>query len=70
MNVDNVNKFYELIKDKNAEVSGPPENKPWFMREMLVKDPDGHILRVGQILIVTEDITDNPNLKDRDAPPG
>lgn len=48
LNVDDVDKFYELIKDKNAEISGPPEDKPWFMREMLVKDPDGHILRVGQ----------------------
>ena len=47
INVDNVDEVYEAIKDK-AEINGPPEDKPWFMREMLVKDPDGHILRVGQ----------------------
>lgn len=47
LNVDNVDEFYEMIKDKEVEISGPPETKPWSMREMLVKDPDGHILRVG-----------------------
>ena len=47
LNVDNVDEFYELVKDKEVEISGLPEDKPWFMREMLVKDPDGHILRVG-----------------------
>lgn len=46
LNVENADEYYEAIKDK-AEVSGPPETKPWFMREFLVKDPDGHILRVG-----------------------
>jgi len=47
INVDNVDEFYEKIKDKDVEISGPPEDKPWSMREMLVKDPDGHILRIG-----------------------
>lgn len=47
LNVDNVDAFYEMIKDKDVEFSGPPETKPWSMREMLVKDPDGHILRIG-----------------------
>jgi catechol 2,3-dioxygenase-like lactoylglutathione lyase family enzyme len=47
INVDNVDEFYEGIKNKGVEISGPPEDKPWFMREMVVKDPDGHILRVG-----------------------
>ncbi|MES2810518.1 MAG: VOC family protein [Bacteroidota bacterium] len=47
INVDNVDEFYEKIKNELIETSGPPEDQPWFMREMCIKDPDGHILRVG-----------------------
>jgi uncharacterized glyoxalase superfamily protein PhnB len=47
LNVDNVDGYYEAIKVKGAEILSPPDTKPWFMREMLVKDPNGHILRIG-----------------------
>jgi len=47
INVNNVDEYYEVIKAKNAEIISPPDTKPWSMREMLVKDPDGHILRIG-----------------------
>jgi len=49
INVDNVDKFYEAIKTKDVEILSPPDTKPWFMREMLVKDPDGHMLRIGHM---------------------
>jgi catechol 2,3-dioxygenase-like lactoylglutathione lyase family enzyme len=26
----------------------PPANKPWFMRELNIVDPDGNLLRFGQ----------------------
>jgi len=47
LNVENVDEYYEAIKAKGAVILSEPDTKPWFMREMLVKDPDGHILRVG-----------------------
>ena len=47
LNVDNVDDHYEKIKDKDVEIVSPPDTKPWNMREMLVKDPDGHFLRLG-----------------------
>jgi uncharacterized glyoxalase superfamily protein PhnB len=47
LNVVNVDEYYEEIKAKGAMILSTPEDKPWSMREMLVKDPDGHILRVG-----------------------
>ena len=47
INVDNVDEYYEIIKAKGATIISPPENKPWFMREMLVEDCDGHIIRFG-----------------------
>jgi len=45
INADNVDEYYEAIKAKGAEILSLPDTKPWSMREMLVKDPDGHILR-------------------------
>jgi catechol 2,3-dioxygenase-like lactoylglutathione lyase family enzyme len=45
--VDNVDEYYHSIKDKGAKIIAEPDSKPWNMREMLVEDPDGHIIRVG-----------------------
>jgi uncharacterized glyoxalase superfamily protein PhnB len=47
LNVENVDEYFKFITERGAEVLSPPENKPWFMREMLVRDPDGHIIRFG-----------------------
>ena len=30
-----------------VQVIEPPTDKPWGMREMLIEDVDGHILRIG-----------------------
>ena len=30
-----------------AKIAQPPTGQRWGMREMLVQDPDGHILRIG-----------------------
>ena len=45
--VDNVDEYYDSIKDKEAIIISLPDNKPWNMREMLVQDLDGHIIRFG-----------------------
>lgn len=45
--VDNVDAYYESIKEKGAIIVSPPENREWFMREMMVADPDGHVIRFG-----------------------
>jgi predicted enzyme related to lactoylglutathione lyase len=47
INVDNVDEYYEIIKARGAIILSPPGDKDWFMREMLVQDPDGHIIRFG-----------------------
>ncbi len=47
INVDNVDEYYEVIKARGATIISPPGDKEWFMREMLVQDPDGHIIRFG-----------------------
>ncbi|WP_276503241.1 glyoxalase superfamily protein [Terrimonas pollutisoli] len=45
--LDSVDEYYESIKDKGANIIALPESKEWNMREMLIKDPDGHIIRFG-----------------------
>lgn len=47
INLENVDEYYELIKARGAKILSPPDDKPWFMREMLVSDPDGHVIRFG-----------------------
>ena len=44
--VDDVEVLHEEYKDRGAMIWRPPENFPWA-REMKVRDPDGHVLRVG-----------------------
>ena len=45
--IDNVDEYYERIKDKGAKIVAQPQSKEWSIREMLVEDPDGHIIRFG-----------------------
>jgi hypothetical protein len=45
--VDNVDEYYELIRDSGAIILSKPESKEWNMREMYVECPDGHIIRFG-----------------------
>ena len=45
--VENVDEYYEEIKQKGAIVHGSPVSQEWNMREIYVEDPDGHILRIG-----------------------
>jgi hypothetical protein len=45
--VDNVDEYFELIKDSGARILSKPDSKEWNMREMIVECPDGHIIRFG-----------------------
>ena len=45
--LDNVDAYYNSIKSTGAKIIALPESKEWNMREMLVEDPDGHIIRFG-----------------------
>ena len=46
--VNDVDGLHERIVSKGGEIVSAPENKEWGLREMLVKDPDGHFIRFGQ----------------------
>ncbi len=46
--LDKVDELYERAKANGAKILSAPENREWGMREMLVEDPDGHVLRCAQ----------------------
>lgn len=39
--------LYQEYQAKAAKITEPPTDQPWGMREMLIEDVDGHILRIG-----------------------
>jgi catechol 2,3-dioxygenase-like lactoylglutathione lyase family enzyme len=45
--VDDVDSYFKIVKEKGAKIISEPDSKEWNMREMLIQDPDGHILRFG-----------------------
>lgn len=45
--LDNVDEYYASIKDKDVKILSLPVSHEWNMREMVVQDPDGHIIRFG-----------------------
>ena len=47
INVDNVDEYYQTINARGAKILSAPKDMEWSMREMLVEDPDGHIIRFG-----------------------
>ena len=47
--VDNVDRFYEMLKKKNVDVIEPPHEEQWGGRQASFKDPDGNVLEVVQI---------------------
>lgn len=40
--VDDVDAFYTLLKEKGVDISHEPKDWPWGKREFVVKDPDGY----------------------------
>jgi GNAT superfamily N-acetyltransferase len=45
---NDVQELYESIKAKGGTILSPAEDKEWDLCEMLVQDPDGHVIRFGQ----------------------
>lgn len=45
--LDNVDEYFESIKDKGITILMPPTSQEWNILEMMVEDPDGHVIRFG-----------------------
>ncbi len=46
--VEDVEAVHQRCIANGLEVTWPPTDMPWNMREMHVRHPDGHVLRIGQ----------------------
>ena len=46
--VDDVDQVYQECLQKGIEVTFPPTDMPWNVREMHVRHPDGHVFRIGK----------------------
>jgi catechol 2,3-dioxygenase-like lactoylglutathione lyase family enzyme len=46
--LDDVDGYCDRIKKLGAEVLYGPKDEPWGMREIHVRDPNGHVIRFGQ----------------------
>lgn len=45
--VDNVDAVHERCLAHDLEVTWPPTDMPWNVREMHVRHPDGHVFRIS-----------------------
>ena len=48
--VDDVDAVHERCLAEGLEVTFPPTDEPWNVREMHVRHPDGHVLRISRSL--------------------
>jgi hypothetical protein len=46
--VDDVDEVYRQCKAAGLDVTFPPTNMPWGVRETHLRHPDGHVLRISK----------------------
>lgn len=46
--VEDVDEVHRLCLERGIEVTHPPTDEPWGVREMHVRHPDGHVFRIGR----------------------
>lgn len=46
--VEDVDAIYQHCLEQGIEVTWPPTDEPWNVREMHVRHPDGHVFRIGR----------------------
>ena len=48
--VDDVDAVHRTCLGQGLEITWPPTDMPWNVREMHVRHPDGHVFRISQAL--------------------
>jgi catechol 2,3-dioxygenase-like lactoylglutathione lyase family enzyme len=48
--VADVDEVHRRCVDQGLEITSPPADRPWHLREMHVRHPDGHVFRIGHHL--------------------
>ena len=46
--VDDVDAIHKHCLEQGIEITWPPTDEPWGVREMHVRHPDGHVFRISQ----------------------
>jgi len=46
--VNDVDEVHTLCLKQGIEITHPPTDMPWNVREMHIRHPDGHVFRVGK----------------------
>ena len=46
--VENVDEIHRRCLEQGLEVTWPPTDMPWNVRELHVRHPDGHVFRISQ----------------------
>jgi catechol 2,3-dioxygenase-like lactoylglutathione lyase family enzyme len=46
--VGDVGEIYRHCVEEGLDITFPPTDMPWNLREMHVRHPDGHVFRIGQ----------------------
>lgn len=46
--VDDVDEIHRHCLERGIEVTFPPTDEPWGVREMHVRHPDGHVFRISK----------------------
>lgn len=46
--VDDVDEVHQHCIHSGIEITLPPTNMPWNVREMHIRHPDGHVFRIGK----------------------
>jgi uncharacterized glyoxalase superfamily protein PhnB len=46
--VGDVDEIYRHCVEEGLDITFPPTDMPWNLREMHVRHPDGHVFRIGQ----------------------
>jgi catechol 2,3-dioxygenase-like lactoylglutathione lyase family enzyme len=46
--VDDVDAIHTRCLERSLEVTMPPTDEPWGVRELHVRHPDGHVFRISQ----------------------
>ena len=47
LQVDDVDGVYEALRENGVTVEGPPQDRPWGMREIIVVDLNGYRFHMG-----------------------
>jgi uncharacterized glyoxalase superfamily protein PhnB len=48
--VDDVDSVHRHCQKHGLEITWPPTDMPWNVREMHVRHPDGHVFRISQAI--------------------